>query len=42
MSKSNFQIRNKTRLCDSKIKTQKLKTRTWNVQNKCENKYLLC
>ncbi len=26
--KSNFQTRNKTRLCDSKIKTQKLKTRT--------------
>jgi hypothetical protein len=30
-----FQMRNKTKLCDSQ-------TRTWNVQDKCENKSLLC
>ncbi len=35
--KSNFQTRNKTRLCNSKIKTQELLTRTWDVQDKCEN-----
>jgi len=40
--KSNFQIRNKIRLCDSKTKTQKLRTKTWNVQNKHENGSLLC
>ncbi len=39
-SKSNFQIRNKTRLCDSKTKTQELKTRTCEMQNKNENKYV--
>ncbi len=40
--KSNFQTRNKTRLCDSKIRTQKHKTRTRDVQNKRENESLLC
>jgi len=34
-SKFNFQTRNKTKLCD-------LKTRTQNVQDKRENKSLLC
>ncbi len=34
-SKFNFQTKNKTRLCDSKTKTQ-------DVQNKCENGSLLC
>jgi hypothetical protein len=38
----NFQIRNKTRLCDSKIKTKKLNTRIRNVQDQHENKFLLC
>ncbi len=38
----NFKINNKTRLCDSKIKTQKLKTRIQDVQNQHENKFLLC
>jgi hypothetical protein len=38
----NFQIRNKTRLCDSKTKIQELKTRTQDVQDKCENNFLLC
>jgi hypothetical protein len=38
----NFQKRNKTKLYDSKIKTQKLRTRTQDMQNKRENKYLLC
>jgi len=33
---------NKIRLCDSKTKSQELKTRTWNVQDKHENIYLLC
>jgi len=42
MFKSNFQIRNKKKLCDSKIKTKKLKTVTRNVQKKSENRYLLC
>jgi hypothetical protein len=32
----NFQKRNKTKLYDSKIKTQKLRTRTQDMQNKCE------
>ncbi len=43
-SKSNFQTRNQTKLCDSKIKTQELqiRTRTRNVQDKHENKFLLC
>ncbi len=41
-SKSNFQTRNKTRLCDSKIKTQELRTRTRNVQDQHENGSLLC
>jgi hypothetical protein len=36
MSKFNYQIRNKTRLCNSKIKTQELKIRTQEVQNTCE------
>jgi hypothetical protein len=40
--KSNFQTRNKIRLYDSKTITQELKTRTWNVQNECENGFLLC
>jgi hypothetical protein len=25
-----------------KLKTQELKTKIWNVQNQCENRYLLC
>jgi hypothetical protein len=41
-SKFNFQRRNKTRLCDSKIRTQELRTKTQDVQNKCENISLLC
>jgi hypothetical protein len=41
-SKSNLQTRNKTRLCNSKTKTQGLITRTCDVQNKRENIYLLC
>ncbi len=40
--KFNYQIRNKTILCNSKPKTQELKTRTRDVQDKCENKFLLC
>jgi len=40
--KSNFQIRNKTRLCNSKTRTRELKIRKWDVQDKCENKFLLC
>ncbi len=39
-SKSNFQIRNKTRLFDSKTRTQEIK-RTQNVQDKHENESLL-
>ncbi len=31
MFKSNFQTRNKTRLCDSKTKTKELKMRIQNV-----------
>jgi hypothetical protein len=41
MSKPNFQIKNKIRLCDSKIKTQEAITRTRDVQNKCEFFFLL-
>jgi hypothetical protein len=41
-SKFNFQTRNKIRLCDSKTRAQKLKTKTQDVQNKCENGSLLC
>jgi hypothetical protein len=41
MSKSNFQTRNKIRLCDSKTKTQEPIIRTWDVQNKLENGSLL-
>jgi hypothetical protein len=40
--KSNFQTRNKTRLCDSKTNTQDLITRTRDVHDKREDKYLLC
>jgi hypothetical protein len=40
--KFNFQTRNKTRLCDSKIRTQKPITKTQNVQNKCENGFFFC
>ncbi len=40
-SKFNFQIRIKTRLCDSKTRTQELKKRIWDVQNKHENIILL-
>ncbi len=36
-SKLNFQTRNKTRLHDSKIKTQELRIRTRDVRDKCEN-----
>jgi hypothetical protein len=42
MFKSNFQTRNKAKLCDSKIRTQGLRIRTQDVQDKCENEYLLC
>jgi hypothetical protein len=31
----------KKRLCDLKIRTQKLKTKTRNVQNKCEKKFFI-
>jgi len=41
-SKFNFQTRNKRWLYDLKTITQELKTRTWNVQNNCENGFLLC
>jgi hypothetical protein len=34
--KSNFQTKNKTRLCNSKIRTQELKIRTQDVQDKLE------
>jgi len=40
--KFNFQTRNKTRLCDSKKKTQNIKTRIQDVHDKSEDKYLLC
>jgi len=40
--KSDFQIRNKTRLCDSKTRTKKQKIKSWVVQNKPGNKSLLC
>ncbi len=36
----NFQKKNKTKVCDLKIKTQKLWIRTRDVQDKCENGYL--
>jgi len=39
--KFNFQTMNKTRLCDSKTKTQELRTITQNMQHKRENGYLL-
>ncbi len=39
--KSNFQIMN-TKLCDSKTKTQELRIRTWDMQDKHENRFLLC
>jgi hypothetical protein len=32
---------NKIRSCDLEIKTQGLRIKTRNVQNKCENEYLL-
>jgi hypothetical protein len=41
-SKFNFQTNNKTRLCDSKIITHELRTRTQDVQDKHANEYLLC
>ncbi len=41
-SKSNFQTRNKIRLSDSKTKTQELRIRTQDVQDKHEYKSLLC
>ncbi len=34
--------KNKTRLCDSKTKTKNLRIKTQDVQNKRENKSLLC
>jgi hypothetical protein len=40
--KSNFQIRTKIILHDSKTKTPELRTRTRDVQDKRENGYLLC
>jgi hypothetical protein len=40
--KANFQIRNKTKLCDSKTKTQKLWINRQDMWNKHENEYLLC
>jgi hypothetical protein len=39
--KSNLQIQNKTRLCDSKTKTQEPWTKTRDLRNKSENIYLL-
>jgi len=41
-SKFNFQTRNNTWLCDSKIKTQELSSRTRSVQDQHGNKSLLC
>jgi hypothetical protein len=41
-TKFNFQTMNKTKLCDLKKRTQKLKTKTQHVQNKHGNKSLLC
>jgi hypothetical protein len=40
--KFKFQTMNKTRLHDSKTKTQELKRRTWDVQDKHGNNFLLC
>ncbi len=40
--KFHFETTNKTKLYDSKTKTKKLKIETQDVQNKCENKSLLC
>jgi hypothetical protein len=40
--KFNFQTRNKTKLCDSKIRTHEKKTKTRDVQNKYENEFSLC
>jgi hypothetical protein len=42
MSKSNFQTRNKIRLSNSKTKTQELRIKTQDVQDKHEYKCLLC
>jgi len=42
MSNFNFQTRNKTRLIDSNTRTQELKVKTQDVQDKCENLFLLC
>jgi hypothetical protein len=39
--KFNFQTRNKTKLCNSKTITQKLRKKTRDVQDKCENGPLL-
>jgi hypothetical protein len=41
VDKSNFQTRNKTRLCDLKTITQELKIRTQKLQYKHENISLL-
>ncbi len=38
--KFNFQTKNKKKICELKEKTE-LRTKTWYVQNKCENKSLL-
>jgi hypothetical protein len=40
--KSNFQTRNKLKLCDSKIRIQEQRIISQDVQNKRENKSLLC
>ncbi len=40
-SKSNFQIRNKTRLCDSKMKTQELKTKTQMCKTNVKTKFIM-
>jgi hypothetical protein len=40
-SKSNFQTKNKTRLCDSKIRTQDIRVITQDVHNKHEDGFLL-
>jgi hypothetical protein len=37
-----FKQRTKQNYVIQKQKTQKLRTRTWDVQNKHENMYLLC
>jgi hypothetical protein len=40
--KFNFQTKNTTILCDLKTRKKQLRTRTRDMQKKCENEYLLC